>query len=183
MEGKVKFLRPKGWGFIVGEDGLEYFLSYKDSFDGLQKGIKVSFDINPKWETPRAMNIKIIESVKDEDEKSDEAKDDNKPSCESCGDADDVKKSDGDNYWCSNCEHFIDECGKCMMNVCKFCDYVPSKGPDRSIGQTNDGYHDPTLLTPSSSFYSRKQCNECGSFKIKVRAGRYECQDCGSYQA
>jgi CspA family cold shock protein len=53
----------RGFGFLSGEDGKEYFFhrsSVEGSFEGLQEGQKVSFDIEsnaPKG--PRASRVRV----------------------------------------------------------------------------------------------------------------------------
>ena len=61
MKGKVKFFNgPKGFGFIAGEDGKEYFVHQT----GLSEGVRineddeVSFDVEEGDRGPKAVNVK-----------------------------------------------------------------------------------------------------------------------------
>ena len=50
VEGTVKFFKEKpGWGFIVGDDGVERFVHYSeikmDGFRKVQKGDRVSYEV------------------------------------------------------------------------------------------------------------------------------------------
>ena len=50
MEGTVKFFKEKpGWGFIVGDDGVERFVHYSeikmDGFRKVQKGDRVRYEV------------------------------------------------------------------------------------------------------------------------------------------
>ena len=63
-EGTIKkIVSDRGFGFIASEDGKEYFFhrsSVEGSFEGLQEGQKVSFDIEsnaPKG--PRASRVRV----------------------------------------------------------------------------------------------------------------------------
>lgn len=65
MKGTVKFFnRKKGFGFIVSEDGKEYFVHYT----GLQQGVfindndVVSFDVEEGDRGPKAVNVKKLDS-------------------------------------------------------------------------------------------------------------------------
>jgi CspA family cold shock protein len=64
QNGTIKRLvMDRGFGFLSGEDGKEYFFhrsSVEGSFEGLQEGQKVSFDIEssaPKG--PRASRVRV----------------------------------------------------------------------------------------------------------------------------
>jgi cold shock protein len=64
QNGTIKRLvMDRGFGFLSGEDGKEYFFhrsSVEGSFEGLQEGQKVSFDVEasaPKG--PRASRVKV----------------------------------------------------------------------------------------------------------------------------
>jgi len=68
MEGTVKFFnRKKGFGFIAGEDGKDYFVH----FTGLAKGTflrdndKVSFDTDEGERGPKAVNVTLLEKASD----------------------------------------------------------------------------------------------------------------------
>jgi len=61
MEGTVKFFnRMKGFGFIAGEDGKEYFVHQT----GLEEGVElnendaVTFDVEEGDRGPKAVNVK-----------------------------------------------------------------------------------------------------------------------------
>jgi len=60
MEGKVKFFNTmKGFGFISGDDGKEYFVHQS----GLQEGVRlrendsVTFDVEEGDRGPKAVNV------------------------------------------------------------------------------------------------------------------------------
>lgn len=62
MKGKVKFFNAvKGFGFIAGEDGSEYFVH----LTGLEKGVRlnendtVEFDVEQGDRGPKAVNVKL----------------------------------------------------------------------------------------------------------------------------
>jgi CspA family cold shock protein len=62
MKGKVKFFnRMKGFGFIAGEDGKEYFVHKS----GLKEGVniadndEVTFDVGQGERGPKAENVGI----------------------------------------------------------------------------------------------------------------------------
>lgn len=64
MEGKVKFFNDsKGFGFVVADDGNEYFVH----ISGVQEGLKlrendhVSFDVVEGDRGPKAENVALIE--------------------------------------------------------------------------------------------------------------------------
>lgn len=65
MKGKVKFFdKNRGFGFLVGEDGQEYFVhisSLKES-DQLFEGDKVSFDGEKTSKGLQAINIIKLKS-------------------------------------------------------------------------------------------------------------------------
>ncbi len=63
MEGKVKWYnRKKGFGFVLGEDGTEYFVH----FTGLSKGTfirdndEVSFDVAETEKGKQAQNVVLL---------------------------------------------------------------------------------------------------------------------------
>ncbi len=65
QNGTIKRLvMDRGFGFLSGEDGKEYFFhrsSVEGSFEGLQEGQKVSFDVEssaPKG--PRASRVRVV---------------------------------------------------------------------------------------------------------------------------
>ena len=63
MEGKVKFFNgPKGYGFISGDDGQEYFV-HKTAIKGdarLNQGDDVSFEAVQADRGIQAQNVKVI---------------------------------------------------------------------------------------------------------------------------
>ena len=66
MKGTVKmFNKEKGFGFIKGEDGTDYFFHYSallmDSYKTADAGEHVEFDVEKSERGPRAANIKKIE--------------------------------------------------------------------------------------------------------------------------
>ena len=63
MEGEVKFFHEnKGWGFIVGIDGNDYFAHAKEVVNNevLSKGVTVSFDPVPGDKGSKAKNICLL---------------------------------------------------------------------------------------------------------------------------
>ena len=62
MLGKVKWFNDKkGFGFISGEDGNDYFLHFskidKDGFITVSEGEEVSFDVEEGPKGPQATNV------------------------------------------------------------------------------------------------------------------------------
>ena len=60
MKGKVKFFDvTKGFGFIIGEDGNQYFVhsSALESGASLKEGDEVSFEIEEGNKGPRAAKV------------------------------------------------------------------------------------------------------------------------------
>ena len=61
MKGKVKFWNDaKGWGFITGEDGIEYFAHFSGTLDKVQTNDEVEFDVEHGDRGPKAVNVKRI---------------------------------------------------------------------------------------------------------------------------
>lgn len=65
MKGTVKkFDKEKGYGFITGEDGKDYFFHYSvlvmDDFKTAEKGENVEFDVQESERGLRANNVKKI---------------------------------------------------------------------------------------------------------------------------
>jgi len=65
MKGTVKmFNKEKGYGFIRGEDGKDYFFHYSvlvmDDFKTAEKGENVEFDVQESERGLRANNVKKI---------------------------------------------------------------------------------------------------------------------------
>jgi len=63
MNGNIKTLTDRGFGFIAAQDGTEYFFHQSACvgvpFDSLQKGQAVTFEIGQGPKGPRAENVKI----------------------------------------------------------------------------------------------------------------------------
>ena len=62
MEGTVKWFNPsKGYGFIVGEDGTDYFAHFgeiqSEGFKTLKEGQSVTFEVADGEKGPAAKNI------------------------------------------------------------------------------------------------------------------------------
>lgn len=62
MKGTVKwFNAEKGYGFVTGEDGKDYFAHYSqiqsDGYKSLEQGQAVSFDVVEGPKGPNAANI------------------------------------------------------------------------------------------------------------------------------
>jgi len=79
MKGTVKFFNDmKGFGFIVGEDGKEYFVHQTGLNEGvrLHEGDSVEFDVEEGNRGPKAVNVKKSDSTssseEDEDSESEE---------------------------------------------------------------------------------------------------------------
>ncbi|MBI2668904.1 cold-shock protein [Candidatus Woesearchaeota archaeon] len=63
MEGTVKFFnRMKGFGFVSGEDGKDYFVHFSALPQGvfLKEGDKVSFDAQEGDRGPKAVNVQVL---------------------------------------------------------------------------------------------------------------------------
>lgn len=60
MKGKVKFFNStKGFGFIAGEDGKEYFVHESAVKEGtIDKDDEVTFDVEQGDKGPKAANVK-----------------------------------------------------------------------------------------------------------------------------
>jgi cold shock protein len=56
-----KLVAERGFGFIAGDDGKEYFFhrSGVQDFDSLMGGEKVSFEIEPSPKGPRANRVQL----------------------------------------------------------------------------------------------------------------------------
>lgn len=70
MNGKVKWFDPKkGYGFIISDNGSQYFAFYNDivnmsGYKKLKRNQEVEFlvDQNVKGQVPKAINIKVLSS-------------------------------------------------------------------------------------------------------------------------
>lgn len=61
MKGEVKFFNPtKGFGFITGEDGKDYFVHITSLAEGVQidKEDKVEFEVEDSDRGPKAVNVR-----------------------------------------------------------------------------------------------------------------------------
>lgn len=65
MTGTIKrIVRDRGFGFIRGEDGQEWFFhrsGVHDHFDTLMEGQKVEFDEEPSTKGPRAAKVRLLQ--------------------------------------------------------------------------------------------------------------------------
>lgn len=62
MNGKIKNINERGFGFIRAEDGKEYFFHHSgviSIFDDFREGDAVTFDIEPSPKGPRATNVQV----------------------------------------------------------------------------------------------------------------------------
>jgi CspA family cold shock protein len=67
MNGEIKrVFVDKGFGFIKGEDGAEYFLNRSAvrgvSFESLDVGQRVTFEVTKNWKGPRAENVRLVQA-------------------------------------------------------------------------------------------------------------------------
>jgi len=65
LKGTVKWFNDdKGFGFIVAEDGNDYFAHFsqikKEGFKTLQEGAEVTFEITQSDKGPQASNIETV---------------------------------------------------------------------------------------------------------------------------
>jgi CspA family cold shock protein len=66
MNGEIKrVFIDKGFGFIRGEDGADYFLHrsavHGVLFESLDEGQKVTFDVSQSPKGPRAENVRLVQ--------------------------------------------------------------------------------------------------------------------------
>lgn len=66
MTGTVKWFNElKGFGFVTGDDGKDYFVHFSgiksEGFKTLKEGQKVSFDLNEGDKGPQAVNVEPVE--------------------------------------------------------------------------------------------------------------------------
>ncbi|MBD3361728.1 hypothetical protein GF358_02970 [Candidatus Woesearchaeota archaeon] len=69
MKGTVKFFNTgKGFGFIAGEDGKEYFVHLTAIADGsrLRENDAVTFDVEQGDRGPKAVNVKLDKGTEEE---------------------------------------------------------------------------------------------------------------------
>jgi len=84
MKGTVKFFNDgKGFGFIAGEDGKEYFVHQTGLGEGvtLSENDSVTFDVEEGDRGPKAVNVKkgTEEAAEPEEAESEEAEEEAKP--------------------------------------------------------------------------------------------------------
>ena len=71
MEGTVKFFnRKKGFGFVAGDDGKEYFVHFTGLAQGtfLRDNDKVSFEAEEGDRGLKATNVTLLEKASDRDD-------------------------------------------------------------------------------------------------------------------
>ena len=71
MKGKVKFFNEmKGFGFIAGDDGKEYFVHQSGLNEGvrLNENDNVSFDVEDGDRGPKAVNVSVGEAGESSEE-------------------------------------------------------------------------------------------------------------------
>ena len=76
MKGKVKFFNDgKGFGFIVADDGKDYFVHQTGLNEGVivQENDSVTFDVEDGDRGPKAVNVSIDTESSDEAPVEDEA--------------------------------------------------------------------------------------------------------------
>lgn len=64
MKGTVKwFNKDKGFGFITGEDGKDYFIHFSgiagDGFKSLEEGQNVNFNVTDGQKGPMAVDVTV----------------------------------------------------------------------------------------------------------------------------
>ena len=95
-----------------------------------------------------------LKEIGDDDDDDDD--DDWVPSCNKCDDSDDVSDPGGDYYWCSHCEHDIDNDGDCVTDPCSTCD-------EASEGECPVCEEEGDLITQDDDYDGQKIyiCYEC----------------------
>jgi CspA family cold shock protein len=76
MKGNVKFFNAgKGFGFIAGEDGKEYFVHQSAIADGaiLRENDAVTFDVEQGDRGPKAANVKLDKGSEEAEAPKEEA--------------------------------------------------------------------------------------------------------------
>lgn len=65
QSGKVKWFGEKGYGFILGDDGNEYFVHYsgidKDGYKVLETDQRVEFDIEATDKGKKAVHVRVVD--------------------------------------------------------------------------------------------------------------------------
>jgi len=75
FKGKVKwFNNQKGYGFLVSEDGTEFFVHYSginstEKFKSLAEGENVVFDVIDTEKGRQAINVTVVETIVEKEEK------------------------------------------------------------------------------------------------------------------
>lgn len=78
FKGKVKwFNNQKGYGFLVSEDGTEFFVHYSginstEKFKSLAEGENVVFDVIDTEKGRQAINVTVVETIVEKEEKENE---------------------------------------------------------------------------------------------------------------
>ena len=76
----------------------------------------------PECEFRRNGNCNLCHCHHEDIEEEDDDDDNDFPSCNKCGDVNDVIDPGGRYYWCNYCNHDIDSDGDCVTNSCDTCD-------------------------------------------------------------
>jgi len=68
-EGEVTwFNEKKGFGFILGDDGLDIFVHYteivRDGFQTLEPGERVVYSVSDEENGPKAVDVHLLEGVR-----------------------------------------------------------------------------------------------------------------------
>ena len=75
MKGKVKFFNEmKGFGFIEGDDGKEYFVHHTSLQNGIhiRESDPVSFDVEDGDRGPKAVNVSMASGKASKEEETEE---------------------------------------------------------------------------------------------------------------
>ncbi len=82
------------------------------------------------------------------------------PDCTQCGDSDDVSgPDDDDEYYCSACDHHIDDDGDCVTDPCGTCDddsesTCPWCGDEASLCTQDDDYAGQRIYTCCAVYFN-----------------------------
>ena len=82
MEGTVKFFnRKKGFGFISGDDGKDYFVHFSGLAEGtfLRDNDRVSFEAAEGERGPKAEKVTLLEKASDRDDLEEESAEEEAP--------------------------------------------------------------------------------------------------------